>query len=84
MAELSARLATIWQRPVDVVDLWPQSPIFRHAVLAEGILLVDRDLEHRVHFEARTSSEYLDFLPTYALASEHAIDGFLDWLASRR
>jgi predicted nucleotidyltransferase len=30
MAELSARLATIWQRPVDVVDLWPQSPINAH------------------------------------------------------
>lgn len=84
LAQLGAQFESIWQRPCDVVELWHQGPLFRHSVLAEGALLCDLDPERRIDFEARTTSEYLDFLPTWRLASEHAIDGMLEWLGSRR
>lgn len=62
-------------RRVDVVMLGPQGPIFRHRLLREGRLVLDRDPTRRIDFEARTISEYLDWKPTHDIAMASTLEG---------
>ncbi len=71
-------------RPIDLVVLEPQGPIFCHRVLSEGRLVYDADPERRIDFESSTYVRYFDFRPTYELAARHALDGFRQWFEERR
>jgi predicted nucleotidyltransferase len=48
---------------VDLVLLDEGSSLLKHRVLLDGILLVERDENRRIKFEARAIQAYLDFLP---------------------
>lgn len=60
---------------VDVVVLGGQGPVFRHRVLAEGVLVHDGDHDARIDYEGRTISEYLDWQPTHAIAMRSTLAG---------
>jgi uncharacterized protein len=82
---IAARLEAVTPgRPIDLVVLEPQGPIFFHRVLSEGRLVYDADPERRIDFESSTYVRYFDFRPTYELAARHALDGFRQWLEERR
>lgn|GEM_PF-923083 len=65
-------------RRVDVIILGPQGPVFRHRVLREGILVVDREREARLSFETRTVIDYLDWKPTHDIAMRSTLLGLTD------
>jgi len=82
---IAARLEAVAPgRPIDLVVLEPQGPIFCHRVLSEGRLVYDADPDRRVDFESDTYVRYFDFLPTYELAAKHALEGFRQRLEQRR
>lgn len=62
-------------RLIDVVVLESQGPIFCHRVLSEARLVYEADRERRIDFESTTYVRYLDFLPTWELATRHALGG---------
>ena len=62
-------------RRVDIIVLGPQGSVFRHRVLCEGRLVLDRDPARRSDFEARTISEYLDWKPTHDIAMASTMIG---------
>lgn len=68
---------------VDLVILGPQGPVFRHRVLAEGVLVHDADTEVRLAFEERTIREYLDWKPTHDIAMRSTFAGLRDRFAPR-
>ena len=55
---------------VQVVVLNHRGPAFLINVLVDGILLVERDREARIEWQARTMSEWYDFAPTWYLWRE--------------
>ncbi len=67
-------------RPVDLVVLEDQGPVFCHRVLLEGALLYESNRERRVDFESETYIRALDFLPTYELATRGGVSAFRRWL----
>jgi predicted nucleotidyltransferase len=60
---------------VDIVVLAAQGPVFRHRVLEEGRLVLDRDPAVRIDFEGRTIVEYLDWRPTHDIAMASTFEG---------
>jgi predicted nucleotidyltransferase len=60
---------------VDVVVLGSQGSVFRHRVLREGRVVVDRDPTARQAFETQTIIDYLDWKPTHDIAMEATLDG---------
>jgi predicted nucleotidyltransferase len=60
---------------VDIVILGPQGSVFRHRVLREGHLVLDRDPSVRHAFEGRTIAEYLDWRPTHDIAMASTLEG---------
>ena len=48
---------------VDVVILNETPPALNYRVFRDGVLLACQDRQTRIEFQARTVSEYLDFLP---------------------
>jgi uncharacterized protein len=82
LAELAGRLERFAPSGrVDLVVLGEQGPIFRHAVLREGVLVHEGDRELRLDFEGRTYSEYLDWKPTHDLAMAAVLEGLRDRFA---
>ena len=69
---------------VDIVVLGQQGSVFRHRVLREGALVLDRNPEARHDFEARTIVEYLDWKPTHDIAMASALKGLRRRLGGRR
>lgn len=69
---------------VDVIILGPQGPVFRHRVLREGILVLDRDPEARVSYQTRTVIEYLDWKPTHDIAMRSTLLGLKDRFAEEK
>lgn len=85
LGDVAGRLEALFPgRPIDLVVLEPQGPMFCHAVLAEGRLVYDADPERRCDFVSDTISKYLDFRPTYDRMTSGRIDGFRSWLEARR
>jgi predicted nucleotidyltransferase len=89
LADLLGRIAAELERvasgrPVDVVLIESQGPVFQHRVLEEGRLVHDADPRRRVDFESDAYVRYFDFCPTHALAARHALAGFHSWLDGRR
>ena len=66
---------------VDLVVLGEQGPVFRHSVIRDGVLVLDRDPQVRKAFEAATIAEYLDWKPTHDLAMEVSLEGIRRRLA---
>ena len=63
---------------VDIVILGPQGAVFRHRVLAEGVLVHDGDAGVRQAFEERTTRDYLDWKPTHDIAMRSTFAGLRD------
>jgi predicted nucleotidyltransferase len=73
LGDLASRLEVVTGgRPVDLVILDAQGPLFRHRVLEEGRRVYEADADRRVDFESETHSLYLDFLPTWRIATSEA------------
>lgn len=82
---MAARLEAVAPgRRIDLVVLESQGPIFCHRVLSEGRLVYDADPERRVDFESDAYVRYFDFLPTYEIATKHALEGFRQRLEQRQ
>ncbi len=60
---LVAAIDALGTDEVDLVLLDRAPPLFRHRVLRDGVLLVDRDPLARVRFETRALLDYLDTAP---------------------
>lgn len=58
--DLTSDLQTIVRRPVDLVVLNTAPPLLGHEVIRTGRVIVCRDEEERVAYEARTIARYLD------------------------
>lgn len=71
-------------RPIDLVLLEPQGPVFCHRVLSEGLLVYDADADRRIDFESDTYVRYFDFRPTYELALNQVGPGMREWLEGRQ
>ena len=56
--DLQERIASVLQRPVDLIDLRTASPVMAMQVLANGLLLLDAAPERRGEFEDRMFSAY--------------------------
>jgi uncharacterized protein len=84
LGDLAGQLEQVTRRPVDLVVLESQGPIFRHRVLRDGHRFYEADRDRRIDFESHTSSEYLDYRPTYDIAAGVALEGMQHWLESRK
>jgi predicted nucleotidyltransferase len=62
-ARLHSLLERVSPRPVQVVVLNEGSPLLRHQVLRDGVVLMGEDDPRRVRFESAALCEYLDVLP---------------------
>lgn len=60
---LIAKLTHALGREVDVLVLNTAPSFLRYVVLKEGLLLLDRDLKHRIEFELKSINEYFDYKP---------------------
>ncbi len=85
LGDLAARLEAVTApRPVDLVVLNVQGPVFCHEVLLEGRLVYEDDRERRIDFESDTIVRALDFRPTLELATLGYVPAFRRWLRSYR
>lgn len=60
---LAAASEALGTDEVDVVLVDQATPLLRHRVLRDGVLLVERDPRARVRFETRALLDYLDTAP---------------------
>ncbi len=85
LGEVAARLEAVTApRPVDLVLLRAQGPVFCHEVVLEGHLVYEGDRERRIDFESDTIVRALDFRPTLEIATRGYLPGFRRWLRSYR
>ena len=85
LGDLAARLeAVAGSRPVDLVVLNGQGPIFCHEVIREGRVLYESDRERRIDFESDVIVRALDFRPTLEMATKGYLPAFRRWLKSYR
>lgn len=69
LGDLASRVESVSDgRPLDLVVLENQGPLFRHQVLLEGGLVYEGDRGRRIDFESETYTRAFDFRPTYELA----------------
>lgn len=75
IGDLASRLESVsGGRPIDLVVLESQGPLFRHQVLLEGRLIHEGDRDRRIAFEAETCVRAIDFRPTYDIATRGRLD----------
>jgi uncharacterized protein len=84
LGDVASRLEQALERPIDLVVLETQGPMFRHRVLREGECIYERDRRRRIDFESTTYVEYFDFRPTWEIADRHALAGARRWLEERK
>lgn len=85
LGDLAARLETVTApRPLDLVVLNLQGPVFCHEVLLEGHLVYESNPERRIDFESDTIVHALDFRPTLEIATRGYVPAFRRWLRSYR
>ncbi|MBI3268305.1 MAG: nucleotidyltransferase domain-containing protein [Planctomycetes bacterium] len=85
VGDLAGRLESLaGGRPIDLVLLEPQGPIFCHRVLLEGLLVYEADRDRRLDFESDTLSRAFDFRPTYELATKDKLENMRSWLGTYR
>ncbi|MFY9345391.1 MAG: nucleotidyltransferase domain-containing protein [Planctomycetota bacterium] len=76
LGELTARLEVATApRPVDVVLLEHQGPVFAHQALIDGFLILEADRDRRAAFEATTVMRGIDFRPTWEIARNGQREG---------
>jgi predicted nucleotidyltransferase len=75
LGDLIARLEVVTApRPVDVVLLEHQGPVFAHQALIDGRLILEQDRERRIDFEATTVMRGIDFRPTWEIAQKGQLE----------
>lgn len=85
LGDLAARLeACTAPRPIDLVVLNVQGPVFCHEVLLEGRLIYESNRERRIDFESDTIVRALDFRPTLEIATRGYLPAYRRWLRSYR
>ncbi|HEX9731704.1 MAG TPA: nucleotidyltransferase domain-containing protein [Thermoanaerobaculia bacterium] len=85
LGDLAASLeAATAPRPLDLVVLNAQGPVFCHEVLLDGRLVYEGDRERRIDFESDTIVRALDFRPTLEIATRGYLPAFRRWLRSYR
>lgn len=82
--DVAARLEAAVSRPVDLVVLGDHDPIVAHRVFSEGRLVLDRDRDRRVEFQARSYMQYVDWAPTYEWAARRSLEVNRSWAGERR
>lgn len=65
LARLAGDLQEAAGAKIDLVDLGAAPPVFTLDALRGAVVLVDRDRDARVDWEAERLSEAIDFLPDY-------------------
>lgn len=76
LGDLAARLEVVTAtRPVDVVLLEHQGPIFAHEALVDGVMILEQDRQRRAEFEARAVMRGIDFRPTWEIARAGQLQG---------
>lgn len=76
LGDLAARLEAVTApRPVDIVLLEHQGPVFAHQALIDGRRIVEHDRTRRIEFEAATVMRGIDFRPTWELARAGQLAG---------
>ena len=71
----SALAAQLGGTHIDTVSLDNASPELAFAVISDGEVLYQRDVDTRVEYEARVMSVYYDYLPVLRLARLEILDG---------
>jgi predicted nucleotidyltransferase len=85
LGDLAAQLeSAAGGRPIDLVVLNAQGPVFCHEVILEGRLIYESDRERRIDFESDTIIHALDFRPTLEIATQGYLPAFRRWLRSYR
>jgi predicted nucleotidyltransferase len=85
LGDLAARLeAVAGARPIDLVVLDVQGPIFCHEVILGGRLIYESNRERRIDFESDTIVRALDFRPTLEIATRSYLPAFRRWLRNYR
>ncbi len=85
LGDLAARLeAVAGSRPIDLVVLNAQGPVFCHEVILEGRMIYESDRERRIDFESDTFVRAFDFRPTLEIATRGYLPAFRLWLRSYR
>jgi len=85
LGDLVARLEVVTApRPVDVVLLEHQGPVFAHEALIDGVLILERDRERRADFEASAVMRGIDFRPTWEIARQGQLEGLRERLRGAR
>ncbi len=85
LGDLAARLeAAAGPRPVDLVVLNAQGPVFCHEVILGGRVIYESDRERRIDFESDTFIHAFDFRPTLEIATRGYLPAFRRWLRSYR
>jgi predicted nucleotidyltransferase len=85
LGDLAAQLqAVAAARPIDLVVLNAQGPVFCHQVMLDGRLIYESNRERRIDFESDTIVRALDFRPTLEIATRGYLPGFRRWLRDYR
>jgi len=85
LGDLAARLEAVAEgRPIDLIVLDVQYPVFCHEVILEGRLIYESNRERRIDFESDTIVRALDFRPTLEIATRSYLPAFRRWLRSYR
>lgn len=85
LGDLAARLEVfIAPRPIDLVVLNVQGPVFCHEVILDGQLIYEGNRERRIDFESDTIVRALDFRPTLEIATRGYLPSFRRWLRGYR
>ncbi len=85
LGDLAARLEVVAApRPIDLVVLNGQGPVFCHQVLLEGCLVYEHNREWRIDFESDTIVRAIDFRPTLEIATRGYLPAYRRWLRSFR
>lgn len=76
--DLELELEKLTGRNVDVIDLAIVPPVLQHQIRKHGLLLLEKDHRHRVHFEVASRRNYFDLARGYHLRNQKLLQSLGD------